>query len=101
MLTHLFAGLFHKRCPLCSEEVREQGYAAVQRVGKWFCSEQHADLYELNLYEALHMTYRRHAACHGGHVPLPEAVGMDLSPWHRRQLAHSEPHHQPCASTHD
>ena len=99
MLTHLFAGLFHKRCPLCSAEVREQGAAAVQRVGKWFCSEQHADLYELHLYESLYRVYRRHAARHGGHVPLPEAVRTTFFPGYGRGPAHWQPDHERRSST--
>jgi hypothetical protein len=56
-----------------------QGSAAVQRFGKWFCSEMHADLYEMELYEALRTVHCHHAACHGEYVPLPEAVGTDFS----------------------
>jgi hypothetical protein len=87
VLANLLAGLFHKHCPLCKQEVHRQGNAAVQRFGRWFCSERHADLYEMELYEALRAVRRRHAACHGGHVPLPEAVDMDFP---RRQVAEQE-----------
>jgi hypothetical protein len=79
MLMHLFAGLFHKRCPLCKQEVHEQANTAVQRFGKWCCSGLHADLYELELYEALRTVYCRHARRHCQHVPLPAAVSMDFS----------------------
>ncbi len=96
MLRNLFSGLFRRRCPLCKQEVHEQGDAAVQRFGKWFCSEMHADLYELDLYEALQTVHCRHAACHGEYVPLPEAVGMNLSPGHSRELAHLEPERGRC-----
>jgi hypothetical protein len=87
MLMNLFAGLFHKRCPLCKEEVREQGNTAVHRFGKWYCSEMHADLYELELYEALRTVYLRHVQCHGGHAPLSEALAMDYSPNPHLELA--------------
>jgi hypothetical protein len=90
MLTHLFSGLFHKRCPLCKQEVHAQSQAVVPRFGKWFCSEMHADLYELDLYEALSSVRCHHAACHGKHVPLPEAVGGPFSPRLCEELAHAE-----------
>jgi hypothetical protein len=80
MLLNLFVGLFHKRCPLCKQEVHEQSGTAVHRIGKWYCSEMHADLFELELYEALRTVHCHHVGCHGEHVPLPEAVGMDCSP---------------------
>jgi hypothetical protein len=96
MLMNFFAGLFHKRCPLCKQEVQVQGNAVVQRFGKWFCSELHADLYELDLYEALQTVHCHHATCHGEYVPLPEAVGMDLSPGHNRELAHLVHAHERC-----
>lgn len=99
MLMHLFTSLFHKRCPLCRQEVHQQGYGAVQRFGKWFCSEPHADLYELNLYEALYTVYRRHTARHSGHVPLPEALCLHFPPRHTRELAPLEPDHEHCSST--
>jgi hypothetical protein len=99
MLTHFFTSLFYKRCPLCRKEVHEQSKVAVQRFGQWFCSEQHADIHELNLYDALYTAYHSHAAFHGGHVPLPEAMAMSFSPCHRRKLAHLEPHQELCAST--
>jgi hypothetical protein len=88
MLMNLFAGLFHKHCPLCKEEVREQANTAVQRFGKWCCSEIHADLYELELYEALRTVYCRHAEWHGQHVPLPAAVSMDFSSRQNLELVH-------------
>jgi hypothetical protein len=50
MLLNFFTRLFHKRCPLCKQEVHEQNRSAVQRFGKWYCSGMHADLYELELY---------------------------------------------------
>ena len=87
MLMNLFAGLFHKHCPLCKEEVREQANTAVQRFGKWYCSEMHADLYELELYEALRTAHCRHSGCHGQHVPLPAAVGMHFSTRQNLELA--------------
>lgn len=99
MLMHLFTSLFHKRCPLCRQEVHQQGYGAVQRFGKWFCSEPHADLYELNLYEALYTVYRCHTARHSGHVPLPEALCLHFPPRHTRELAPLEPDHEHCSST--
>ena len=80
MLMNRFRGLFHKRCPLCKQEVYEQGGAAVRRFGKWFCSDVHADLYELDLYEALRTVHCRHVGCHGEHGPLPGAVGLNFSP---------------------
>jgi hypothetical protein len=80
MLTNLFAGRFHKRCPLCKQEVHAQGSGAVRRFGRWYCSKLHADLYELGLYEALRSVHCHHAACHGEHVPLPEALGMHFFP---------------------
>jgi hypothetical protein len=79
MLMNLVAGLFRKRCPLCKQEVQVQGRGAVKRFGKWFCSTLHADLYELDLYEALRTVHRRHTGCHGAHGPLPEAGDMNLS----------------------
>jgi hypothetical protein len=79
MLINRFTGLFRRRCPLCKQEVSMQGGAAVQRFGKWFCSKAHADLYELELYEALRTVHCHHAACHGEYVPLPEAVGTGFS----------------------
>jgi hypothetical protein len=94
MLMNLFAGLFHKHCPLCKEEVREQANTAVQRFGKWYCSEMHADLYELELYEALRTVRCRHSGCHGEHVPLPEAIGMDCSPRQNLELAGPKRNHE-------
>jgi hypothetical protein len=79
MLRNFFAGLFRKRCPLCKQEVQPQGSAAVQRLGKWYCSTLHADLYELALYEALRTLQCRHTGCHGAHGPLPEDGDMNLS----------------------
>ena len=80
MLLHFFTSLFHKHCPLCKQYVHEQGDRAVQRFGKWYCSEVHAELYELELYEALRSVHCRHAGCHGEHVPLPAAMGIDYAP---------------------
>ena len=80
MLLNLFAGLFRKHCPLCKLEVHAHCGGAVQRFGRWFCSENHADLYELELYDALRTVHCRHTSCHGEHVPLPEAVGLSFSP---------------------
>jgi hypothetical protein len=96
MLMNLFTGLFHKRCPFCKQEVHMQGDEAVRRFGKWFCSEIHADVYELNLFEALHTVHCRHAGCHGEHVPLPEAVSMHFSPRQVPELAHVERDHERC-----
>ena len=96
MLMNLFTGLFHKRCPFCKQEVHIQGDEAVQRFGKWFCSEIHADVYESNLFEALHTVHCRHAGCHGEHVPLPEAVCMHFSPRQAPELAHVEQGHERC-----
>jgi hypothetical protein len=79
MLMNRFIGLFRKRCPLCRQEVQEQGDEAVQHFGKWFCSKVHADLYEWELYEALRTVHCHHAGCHGEHVPLSGAVGMSVS----------------------
>jgi hypothetical protein len=79
MLMNRFTGLFRRRCPLCKQDVHTQGDAAAQRFGKWFCSKAHADLYELELYEALRTMHCHHAGCHGEYVPLPEAVGMGFS----------------------
>jgi hypothetical protein len=99
MLTHLFAGLFHKRCALCGKEVHEQSEAAVQRFGKWFCAEPYADLYELDLYEALSTAYLHHARRHGGYVPLSEILSTHFPPRHSRELAPLESDHERCAST--
>jgi hypothetical protein len=100
MLTNLFAGLFHRRCPLCKQEVPRPGSTAVQRFGKWFCSKRHADLYEFDLYEALRSVHYQHAARHGEHIPLPEAARMSFSPRPRMALAHAEQDHEPCVSVH-
>lgn len=78
MLSSFLTGLFHKRCPVCKHEVHKESNEAVQRLGRWFCSEQHADLYEIELYEALRTVRCRHVGCHGQHVPLREAVKKDL-----------------------
>jgi hypothetical protein len=86
MLPNVFARLFGQRCLYCKQEVHEQSRHAVQRFGKWYCSERHADLYELELYQALRATRCRHARCHGEHVPLPEALGGGCSPGHDREL---------------
>jgi hypothetical protein len=96
MLMHLFAGLFHKRCPLCKQEVHGQANPAVQRFGKWCCSETHADLYELELYEALRTVYCRHARWHGQHVPLPAAVNMACSPRPNLELACQQRNRDRC-----
>jgi hypothetical protein len=80
MPLHFFTKLFHKRCPLCRQDVNEQGDRAVQRFGKWYCSEVHADLYESDLYEALRTVHCRHAGCHGAYAPLPAVMGIDCSP---------------------
>ncbi len=96
MLTHFLMGLFHKRCPHCKQQVHEQGDEAVQRFGKWFCSELHADIYESDLYEALQTVHCRHAMCHGEYVPLPEAVDMNLSPGYSRERAHLEHERARC-----
>jgi hypothetical protein len=79
MLMNCFAGLFRKHCPLCKQEVQEQGDEAVQQLGKWFCSKMHADLYECELYEALRTVHCHRAGCHREHAPLPDAVGMSVS----------------------
>jgi hypothetical protein len=79
MLLSFFTGFFHKRCPLCRQEVHEEAGTAVHRFGKWYCSEMHADLYELELYEALRTVHCHHVGCHGAHVPWPEAVGTNCS----------------------
>jgi hypothetical protein len=68
----------------------------VQRFGKWFCSETHADLYESNLFEALHSVHCPHAWCHGQYVPLPEAVGIHFSARQMLELAHVEADHERC-----
>ena len=86
MLLNVFGKLFCTRCPYCRQEVHEHSRRAVQRFGKWYCSEIHADLYELELYEALRTTHCRHAGCHGEHVPLPEVLDSDCSPGHTREL---------------
>jgi hypothetical protein len=96
MLMSFIIGLFHKRCPLCKQEVHEAGGEAVQRFGKWFCSEIHADLYELNLYEALHTVRCHHVGCHGEYVPLPEAMGIHFSPRQVPELAHVEGDQERC-----
>jgi hypothetical protein len=86
MLLNVFARLFCKRCPYCKRDVHEHSRHAVHRLGRWYCSETHADLYELELYEALRTTHCRHAGCHGEHVLLPEVLGSDCSPGHIREL---------------
>jgi len=96
MLMNLFAGLFHKRCPLCKQEVHEQGDTAVYRLSKWYCSEMHADLYELELYEALRAVHCRHVRCHGEHAPFPESMGIDCSPWPNIELAGLKRNHKRC-----
>jgi len=81
MLLKLFVGLFHKHCPVCKQGAHEGSGTAVRRIGKWYCSEMHADLSERKLYEALRTVHCRHVGCPGAPVPLPEAVGLDRSPW--------------------
>jgi hypothetical protein len=98
MLLNRFIGLFRKRCPLCKQEVHEQGDAAVQRFGRWFCSKVHADLYELELYEALRTVHCRHAGCHGEYVPLPEAVGANFSPRQNPQRARRGEDRKRCST---
>ena len=96
MLLNFFTRLFHKRCPLCKQEVHEQSDRAVQRFGKWYCSEMHADLYELELYEALRTVHCRHAGCHGEHVPLPAAMGIDCSPRQNLELVRLKRDRERC-----
>jgi hypothetical protein len=96
MLINLFSGLFHKRCPLCKEKVHAQGDTVVHRFGKWFCSEMHADLYELELYEALRTVHCHHIGCHGEHVPLPEAVSMDSLSRQNLELARLQRNRDRC-----
>ena len=79
MWLNCFAGLFHKRCPLCRQEVHAHETQAVQHFGKWFCSKVHADLYEWQLYEGLRTVYCQHAGCHGQHAPLTGSVQLDDS----------------------
>jgi hypothetical protein len=100
MLMNLFGGLFHKHCPLCKQEVHEQSDEAAQRFGKWFCCEMHADLYEFDLYEALGSVHCHHTACHGEHVPLPEAAGMRSSRRPCLKTVHAAQVHERCASAH-
>jgi hypothetical protein len=76
MWLNCFAGLFRKRCPLCRQEVHAHETQAVQQFGRWFCSKVHADLYEWELYEALHTVHCQHAGCHGEHAPLSSAVNI-------------------------
>jgi hypothetical protein len=96
MLLNLFVGLFRKRCPLCKQEVHEQSGTAVHRFGKWYCSAMHADLFELELYEALRTVRCRHVGCHGEHVPWPEALRMDCSPRENLELARLKRNHEWC-----
>jgi hypothetical protein len=49
MLMNLFAGLFTSIAR--SKAGGMSRATGVQRFGKWYCSEMHADLYELELYE--------------------------------------------------
>jgi hypothetical protein len=79
MLTYLFLRLFRKRCPRCRAEVHAEGHGVVQRFGRWFCSEVHADLYEANLYEVLQTARCHHMACHGDLGPLPGTGSLNLS----------------------
>jgi hypothetical protein len=81
--------------PVCKQEAHEESGTAVHRFGKWYCSEMHADLYELKLYEAPRTVHCRHVGCHGAHVPLPEAVGIACSPWQNPVLACFEEDRQP------
>lgn len=90
MLINLFAGLFHKRCPLCKQEVQTQGLSAVKRFGKWFCSTLHADFYEMDLYKALRTVHYRHTGCHEAQVPWPEGGGMDISLKQALELARAD-----------
>ena len=94
MLIRRFMGFFRKRCPLCKQEVRMQEDAAVQRFGKWFCCTLHADLYEVDLYQALRTAHCRHAGCHGAHVPWPQAESMNMSPRQNLQQADVEEDHE-------
>jgi hypothetical protein len=96
MLLNFFAGLFHKRCMFCKQIVHEHGGTAVQRFGKWYCSEIHADLYELELYEALRTVHCRHVGCHGAYVPWREAEDTDCSPQRPATLTCLKEDGQPC-----
>jgi hypothetical protein len=96
MLLNLFAGLFRNRRPLCKQMVHEHGGTAVRRFGKWYCSEMHADLYELELYEALRTSYCRHVGCQSPYVPWPEAVNVDCSPKQHATLTHLKEDRHPC-----
>src|SRR5262245_33235149 len=96
MQLNFLAGLFQKRCPLCKQIVHEHGGAMVQRFGKWYCSEIHADLYESELYEALRTVYCRHVGCHGSHVPWREAEDIDCSPQWNASSTHFKEDRQLC-----
>ena len=69
MVRKLWTKLFPTRCPMCRTEVRRGTAGAVPSMGKWCCSQAHADAYEGSLYEALDDFQRRHAARHGVDVP--------------------------------
>jgi hypothetical protein len=99
MLMCLLLSLFRKRCPQCRAEVHKEGHGVVQRFGRWFCSEVHADLYESDLFEVLQTARCHHRACHGGLGPLPGTVNLNLSLRRVSDLTDLE-HHEDRYSSH-
>ena len=86
MVMNFFTKFFHKRCPLCKQKVYEQGDSAGPRFGQWYCSEMHADRFALELFESLRPVHCRHSGCHGEHVSLSGAVGIDCSLRQNREV---------------
>jgi hypothetical protein len=87
MVRKLWTKLFPRRCPMCRTEVRRGSAGAVRSIGKWCCSQSHADAYEGGLYEALDEFQRRHAARHRVCVPqctasTPWVCGLADLAWH-------------------
>ena len=76
--------------------VHEHGGTEVRRFGKWYCSEMHADLYELELYEALRTVHCRHVGCQGPYVPWPESVSVDRSLQQHATLTRLKEDRHPC-----
>ncbi len=54
-------GLFTKRCPICGMEVDKE--KAVEKFGKYFCSEDHAEEYRKKNAEAEAKSGKRGGGC--------------------------------------